>query len=199
MLRPKGPSSCIQQVVPMDDPVCVILAAGRSERMGFDKLARPLANGRTLLENALEACYGYPTVVVASRELSMQSALQNKNPIVNDSPERGMAHSAKLANAHIDGALSIAIIPADLPLLDGALLQTVFEYATGTDVCYPLRADGTPGHPVVFSPKARELFVNLPDGDTLRQVRNAKHLQRVTVPIEDERPYMDIDLPEQFR
>jgi len=183
----------------MDDPVCVILAAGRSDRMGFDKLARPLANGRTLLENALDACYGYPTVVVASRELSTQSALLNKKPIVNESPERGMAHSVQLADAHIDEALSIAIIPADLPLLDGALLQTVFEYAAGSDVCYPLRADGTPGHPVVFSPEARRLLANLPDGDTLRQVRDADHLQRITVPIQDDRPYSDIDLPDQFR
>lgn len=185
-------------IVQMEYPVCVILAAGRSERMGFDKLARPLADGRTLLEIALEACHGYPTVVVASRELSMQPALRNKNPIVNENPERGMAYSLKLADGHIDEALSIAIVPADLPLLDGALLQTVFEYAVGADVCYPLRADGTPGHPVVFSPTARQLLADLPDGDTLRQVRDAKHLRRITVPIEDDRPYVDVDLPEQF-
>jgi len=181
-----------------DEPVCVILAAGRSERMGFDKLARPLGSGRTLLEIALDACYGYPTVVVASRELSMQPALRNKNPIVNENPERGMAHSLKLADAQIDEARSIAIVPADLPLLDGALLQTVFEYGTGADVCYPLRGDGTPGHPVVFSSKARHLIAVLPDGDTLRQVRDARNLLRITVPIQDDRPYLDVDVPDEF-
>ncbi len=183
----------------MEYPVCVILAAGRSERMGFDKLARPLASGQTLLENALNACRDYAVVVVASRELSMQAALREKTVIVNDYPERGMTYSLKSANEQIDKSLSIAVVPADLPLLDGALLQVVLENAAGVDVCYPIRADGAPGHPVVFSPKARELIEELPDGDTLHKLRDEKKLSRMTVAIQDDRPYRDIDTLEQFK
>ena len=180
------------------NPVCVILAAGRSERMGFDKLARPLANGGTLLENTVQACEAYSSVVVTSRELSTQPALHGKTVIVNESPERGMTYSLKLADAQIDAQAFIAIVPADLALVDAALLETVFRQAGDADVAYPARADGTPGHPVVFSPKARRLLADLPDGDTLRRVRESEGLKKATIAIEDERPYRDIDFPHEF-
>jgi CTP:molybdopterin cytidylyltransferase MocA len=178
--------------------VCVILAAGRSERMGFDKLARPRAGGGTLLQNALLACAAYDIVVVASPELSMQPVLHGRTVVVNDVPQRGMSYSLKLADARIDAGRSLAVVPADLPLLDAHLLQTVFARAMEADVCFPVRADGTSGHPVVFSPQARALLAGLRDGDSLRDLRDAAGLSQLKVPVQDERPYFDIDLPDQF-
>ena len=49
--------------------VCAVLAAGTSSRMGAQKLVLPLA-GRPLVEHALDAACGYPTVINFSPGIS---------------------------------------------------------------------------------------------------------------------------------
>ena len=48
--------------------VCAILAAGRSSRMGAQKLLLPI-DGKTLLERALAASAAHPAVAVVSPSL----------------------------------------------------------------------------------------------------------------------------------
>ena len=118
--------------------------------------------------------------------------------VINTEPERGMAHSLRLANAVIDPDHAIAVLLGDKPLITDGLVERMFDELGENDVAYPVRR-GTPGHPVVFSPFARALIVALRDGDTIHMVRDHEMLTRKKVEIDDEGAYVDVDTEEDYR
>jgi molybdenum cofactor cytidylyltransferase len=179
--------------------VCVILAAGRSRRMGAQKLLLDLG-GRTLLERALAATSAFPTVAVVAPELTPHVP---KRPdlivVVNDQPERGMTRSLALADAAVlEREAALVVLLADTPLVDEALVRRIIEARGEADVAYPVRA-GIGGRPVVFGPRPRAEIANfLEEGDTLRLLRDDPRWRRVEVEIDDDAPFLDVDTPEEL-
>ncbi len=170
-----------------------MLAAGRSSRFGSNKLLHDIG-GDTLLERAVRACGTFAAVVVVSRELAGHASLAARTVVVNDAPERGMAYSLKLGNARIARDHAIVVLPADLLNVTADRVAFMVEQSTEFDVTFPVRADGTPGHPVVFSSAARASIGELPDGDTIRQLRDRGDLRRRMIRVEEDWPYHDIDI-----
>jgi molybdenum cofactor cytidylyltransferase len=180
------------------DVTCVILAAGLSRRFGANKLLRADASGQTLLERAVRACSAHPTFAVALHETAVSLIGSPVHIVLNDDPDLGMSHSLRLANRIVDPAHSIAVLPADLGYISAADIAAVAFYAGEADVVYPLRDDGTPGHPVLFSPHARTGIASLHDGDTIFELRDRPDLTRMTIVRESRGPFFDIDTPAQF-
>ncbi len=176
-----------------DNLVCVVLAAGVSRRFVRNKLLHVLPDGGTLLERAVKACGAYSTIVVCARELEARLEELRVRAIVNHRPEMGMTGSLQLANAAIDAAHAIAVLPADLTLIEPAHVRSVVAAAADSDVTFPCRSDGTPGHPVVFSAHARTFITQLPAGDTIRMLRDRADLTRRTLAIQEAWPYRDVD------
>jgi CTP:molybdopterin cytidylyltransferase MocA len=175
--------------------VCVILAAGRSQRMGAQKLLIDLC-GRTPLERVLAAASAFPTIAVVAPDLAAHVAKKpNLSVIVNDRPERGMTHSLSLADAAVlDLNAALVVLLADTPLVDEALVRRVAEARGEADVAYPVRA-GIGGHPVVFGPRPRGEIASLEQSDTLRGLRDDRRWRRVQIEIDDEAPFLDVDTP----
>ena len=183
----------------MPSLTCVILAAGRSSRMGFDKLTTPLRGGATLLDLALNACTDYPRVLVTAAATAERVRPDDDVcVVVNKEPERGMTHSLRLADGAIDASHAIAVVPADMPLIDAALLQQLADASPYADVRFPVNAEGQPGHPVIFSPRARRALPEIDEGDTLRALRDDPRFTHHTVFVNDRRPFADVDDPESF-
>lgn len=179
--------------------VCAVLAAGVSSRMGTQKLLLKVG-GLTLLERALDASSAYPTIVVASPALAGQVPVGPlRRVVVNDAPERGMSHSLALADALVgDPAVALVVLLADTPGVDAELIERMVAALGDADVAFPVR-DDVPGHPVIFGPRARAAIADLPDGDTLRELRDAPRLRRVMVAVEGDAPFADIDTPHDYR
>ncbi len=178
--------------------ICAILAAGRSTRMGAQKLLFTIGEA-TLLERALAAAANYPRILVAgSWLLDSIAPAPNVRVVVNDAPERGMAHSLRLADAAAEAGAALAVVLADTPFVDAALVRRVVTARGDADVAYPVR-DGVPGHPVVFGPRPRRALADVPDGDTLRHLRADARWTRVEIPIADHRPFLDVDTPADFQ
>lgn len=177
---------------------CVILAAGASSRMGAQKLLLRLGE-RTLLERALDAAGHLPLVVVISPALEDRLPPgANVRVVVNPAPERGMSHSLQLANAAVeDPDAALAVLLADTPFVDAALVRRVSAALGDADVAYPVRG-GVSGHPVVFAARVRPRIAGLQPGDTIRALRDDPRLQRVTVAVADADAFLDIDTPEAF-
>src|SRR5271165_381887 len=117
--------------------------------MGKQKLLLPV-DGRRLLDRALETAASWPTIVVLSPDLATEAPPRDDlTVIVNGEPELGMVHSLRLGNAQVPSEAAIAVLLADTPLVDRALVATVSAARGDADVAYPVRA-GTPGHPVIF-------------------------------------------------
>jgi CTP:molybdopterin cytidylyltransferase MocA/carbon monoxide dehydrogenase subunit G len=175
--------------------VCAILAAGRSSRMGAQKLLVAV-EGVTLLERALGAAAGFPAVAVVAPSLAGHVGVRpGLTVVVNPEPERGMTRSLALADAAIaDRDAALAVLLADTPFVDAALLARVAAALGHADVAYPVR-DGRPGHPVVFGARPRAALAGWPEGDSLRALRDDPRWRRVEVPVKDDGPFLDVDTP----
>lgn len=177
---------------------CVVLAAGASRRFGSEKLLHAIG-GVMLLERALRACAAFPTVAVCSPVVAGYANAERGTIVVNDRPDLGMSYSLQLANGQVGPNDTIAILPADLALIEPHHVMAIVAASEGFDVTYPQRSDGTPGHPVVFSPRARSYIAELEPGDTIRKLRDRQGLTRHIVLVEDAWPYADVDVPGDVR
>lgn len=173
---------------------CVILAAGTASRFGRDKLLAPIGN-TTLIQRALAACGGFETVIVASPQIARHLSDRDESwqILVNEEPELGMSHSLQLANANIAKERAIAVVPADLALIEPQHVRSIAELADGYDVTFPVSPEGVPGHPVIFSAEARARIAALTAGDTIRNLRDDSALERNPVVIAERWPFTDID------
>jgi len=164
--------------------------------MGRQKLLQRIGD-RSLIERALEAAAGWPTVVVTSdavaAELAASGYAARVRIVRNDEPERGMNHSLALADAAIAPDEPIAVLLGDLPDCHASSIAGIVNaYDSDADVVVPQSGERF-GHPVVFGPAARRLIATLGEGDGLNRVRDAESLRRRIVPVEDSGAFDDID------
>jgi molybdenum cofactor cytidylyltransferase len=173
----------------------VILAAGRSSRMGSgQKLLMPY-RGRLMIEYALDAAKEWSPLVIAGEEVAKALVAHAAQFRLNRSPERGMSYSLKIADEAVEQEAALIVLLGDKPLVTADLIRMLLDQLHDeADVVYPVR-ESQPGHPVIFAPRARNRIAALADGDTLRALRDDPELTRVEVAVEDPGPFVDIDTP----
>ena len=165
--------------------------------MGRQKLLLPL-EGQTLIARAIAAAAAWPTLVVAGPEVAAALVQSGVRVVCNDAPELGMRRSLALADALIDPAEAIAVLPADLADCDRTALARVIDaYEATVDVVFPQHGE-RPGHPVILGPRARASIAGLADGDTLRLLRDDPQLRRRIVEVAGEAWFTDIDTPDDY-
>ena len=178
----------------------VVLAAGESARMGFDKPVSRLGATAPLEHIARALGERRAIVVIPTRLQAVASEMMPQAiVVVNDEPQRGMTHSFHVGLRVVDPDEPFGVLLGDMPAMTPVTLErTEALLAGGVDVAFPVRADGTPGHPVLFSPRARPIVDSLPDGDTLRRARDDASLVRATWTCTDASAFLDLDVPEQW-
>jgi CTP:molybdopterin cytidylyltransferase MocA len=180
--------------------VYVVLAAGESARMGFDKAVRALGETAPLERIAL-VLSGRSTIVVVPRRLQQIASqmMPRATVVVNDEPLRGMTHSLRIGLGCIDPGRAFGVLLGDMPAITETTLVRTEALLTGNvDVAFPVAADGAPGHPVLFSPRVRRVIESLADGDTLRRARDDASLVRATWTCSDASAFLDLDVPAQW-
>jgi CTP:molybdopterin cytidylyltransferase MocA len=181
-------------------PRAAILAAGRSSRTGGrQKLLEPF-RGRPMIEYAIEAARAWAPIVASSEVAEFLEHRGDVRTILNDAPERGMVHSLALAHAGSAPDVPLIVLLGDKPLVTPQLIKKICDIASDADVALPIDEEtGEPGHPVLFSPRARAKIAQLPDGDTLRMLRDDPSLIRKTLVTSDRGAFFDVDTMEDLR
>jgi nicotine blue oxidoreductase len=189
----------------------IVLAAGRSRRMGSPKAFLRWGDA-TFLERAVTALRDggcEPVIVVTgaaddgvAREIASAAAHRGARVAVNPDPGSEQVDSLRAgllaAGDGGDDVEAAVVMPVDVPGVTAELVGAVIDAFRSTAAPVVQPYDGTRhGHPVLF---ARALWPevlhgDLPDG--ARTVIHAHAGQRAEVPVE--RTAADVDTPDDYR
>ena len=172
----------------------VVLAAGSSRRMGFDKLAAPFAGVPLARRVALALAELRPLVVAAYRVADVIGDLRALQLVVT-APTAGPSATLALAHAALPPDLALAVVMCDMPLLDAARVRAfVARVPEDADQAWPV-VHGVPGHPVLWSPRARTRIPALRDDEPPARVRRDPALRAVALEEHDDAYVVDVDTP----
>lgn len=184
----------------------LILAAGKSTRMGgTDKLLEVVNGGPLLREITKRACRAdIPTYVCippnsADRRLALEGL--PVSVIVVDDAAQGMAHSLRAGICALPPNISaVAILPADMPELtdqDLIALKKANQEAPNA-ILRGASSQGKPGHPVIFPRDMFDALAKLGGDNGARSiVQQFNHrLQLVLLP--DDHALVDLDTPQEW-
>ncbi len=183
----------------------VILAAGRSTRMGGpNKLLAELGGKtlvRTVTERALASKASSVVVVTGHQAEQVEQALSGLNVTFARNPDfaGGLASSVKSGIAAVPADADGAVIClGDMPLISADLIDRLIETFApdrGSLIAVPV-SDGRRGNPVLWSRRFFNELMTL-DGDIGARHLIAKHGEAVAeVPVEGRGAFLDIDTPQ---
>lgn len=176
----------------------VVLAAGSSRRMGFDKLAAPFAGVPLARRVALALAELHPLVVAAYRVADVIGDLRTQQLVVT-APTAGPSATLALAHAAVPHDMALAVVMCDMPFLNAERVRTFVERVPDdADLAWPV-VGGVPGHPVVWSPRARARIPTLSDDEPPARVRRDPALRVAALEEHDDAYVTDVDTPDTWR
>jgi molybdenum cofactor cytidylyltransferase len=185
--------------------VAIVLAAGRSTRMGGPNKLLAELGGKKLVriatEQALASKASEVIVVTGHQSDLVEQALAGLKVKFARNPDfaGGLASSVKAGIAAVPANADGAVIClGDMPLMSAKLIDRLieaFEPDRGHLIALPV-GDGRRGNPVLWSRRFFRELMTL-DGDVGARYLIAKHAEAVAeVPVEGESAFLDIDTPQ---
>ncbi|MGH7565853.1 MAG: nucleotidyltransferase family protein [Gemmatimonadota bacterium] len=185
----------------------IVLAAGRSSRMGASKALLEIG-GETFLERAigilLEGGCETVAVVLAVGEGSGRPGklahARGARPVENPIEGAEQIDSLRLGLEALPEDADAAIaLPVDHPLANAGTVAALIRTfrSSGAPIVRPVYHDH-PGHPVLF---AREVWAELADPDLVEGAREVvhRHAEEIRdVAIDDRGVTVDVDTPEDY-
>lgn len=185
----------------------IILAAGKSSRMGVPKQAIQI-NGKSLIENTIDVALslncGQVTVVVGANKSSFVGELANLPITLIDNPnwEKGMGTSIKmglvgsyLVNKDLDGIL---VLTTDMPHVDKSILSLILSQAKVKEHdIVASRYGNTGGVPAYFNRNVFNEILDLPDGEGAKSII-LQH-KATTYWVDFPKGKIDLDTPEDLK
>ena len=153
----------------------IILAGGYSSRMGMDKALIGM-EGVTTIEYLIRklAPFSKDIHVVLGKNYQTVAPLvaQTANAIFNSEHSLGMFSSIKAGFKCISGDAPILLQMIDQPSVPVTVYQHLLSSLDAENLFFqPLLSDsGEKGHPVILSPKLKEIISEEPSDSTLRDV-----------------------------
>jgi molybdenum cofactor cytidylyltransferase len=191
----------------------IVLAAGKSSRMGRTKALLPLgSSGETFLSRIIrslrEGGVDAIVVVVGGDAAAVRASLPREDVTIaaveNPRYEDGQLSSLLVGLAAVeqrhDNVEAVMVTLVDLPLISAATVRAVrktFLANPGAPLVRPRRGDRH-GHPVVFN---RSIFGELRRADPSKGAKPVVHAhapEEVGVDVDDEGAFIDIDTPEDY-
>jgi len=180
----------------------IVLAAGRSSRMGQCNKLLELFYGKPIIARVVETALqsgAAPIIVVTGFEADrMAAVLHDLGVIIVNNPafEQGLSTSLRAGLAALppdcDGAL---ILLGDMPKIEPSDIASLITAAKDREaICVPAN-DGKVGNPILWGAAYFPEMMRL-TGDTGAKQLLAKHPEStVEVPISSDRIFTDIDTP----
>lgn len=195
----------------------LILAAGKSSRMGSDKALLPwppsasgaASSAHTLLSATISAFrpLTHTIIVVAGRNSGRLAPIVEANGALlahNPNPQRGQFSSLQIGLEELlaRGGNAAMITPVDCPPLSAASLQLLCDsfdraLARGLWAVAP-ESHGKHGHPLLVNRRLIDAFIATPVTSTAREVLHM-HADRIQyIPVPDALVKADLNTPEDY-
>jgi molybdenum cofactor cytidylyltransferase len=180
----------------------IVLAAGKSSRMGTNKLLLKIGNKR-IIEHIVHTLQPLDTILVLGhraneiKEIAESLAVRI---IVNLDYEKGMITSFQTGLKIIDPNIeAVFMVLSDMFGFNKSLLERMSETMEETldiQIVSP-RYKGRKGHPVLIRKSLFKEFFNLEEGKTMKDVINRFEKQHRYIEA-DEWCTVDLDTPEDY-
>jgi molybdenum cofactor cytidylyltransferase len=179
----------------------IVLAAGKSERMGRPKALLPF-RGRTFLGNVLDAISHTSIedtfVVLGHHRDEIERVLSLPSVVFNPNYEQGMITSFQAGIRALSWDASGAFLfLVDHPVVEPATIEAMIMNLAPNRIVLPT-FEGRRGHPVLFSSEVLEEILALPSTEGANIVVRKNPARIVEVPVSTRGILVDIDTPEQF-
>ena len=180
----------------------IVLAAGKSERMGRPKALLPF-RGRTFLENILDAISSssieHTLVVVGHHRQEIEQALKGPCMVFNPDYEQGMVTSLQAGiRALPPDSIGAFLFLVDHPVVETETIEMMIPNLAGDRIVQPTY-EGRRGHPVFFGADILMEILQLPasQGADVVVRRNAGRI--VEVPVNSPGILIDVDTPDEYQ
>jgi len=186
----------------------IVLAAGKSERMGGShKLLLPIA-GKTIIACLMEKLVRIPfkeiVVIVGFQQEAVRHVIDTYpvRIVTNTFYVQGLSTSIIAGIQNISPAVSgYLFLPADMPLITEGIIQRlikVFRSFKGEKIVFPEVA-GKQRNPVIFPVRFKEDLLSLKGDQGGKLLIRQFSEQAISVPFDNPLPFRDIDTMEDYR
>jgi molybdenum cofactor cytidylyltransferase len=188
----------------------VVLAAGRSSRMGTPKAALPLPDGTTFLSRLVTSLasggVSHIVVVTGAAAQSVRDAFSGTRVLVpvafvqNADHPRGQFSSLQRGVAALPQSTPAALVAlVDVPLVQSATVSALIErWRQDEAALVRLSRDGRHGHPYVAGRAVLDAILRAPADVTARDVLGP-WLPGTELDAGDDRgPFEDVDTPAEY-
>ena len=183
----------------------VVLAAGRGERFGGDKVLAPL-RGQPVVRHVVERLHAAglsPVIVVGGAGVAaLRAALAETPAQVVEHPAwaEGLSSSLRAGIAAVpEECPAFVVALGDQPLVDVAVIRALVDTWRGCNAAavVPKYADGR-GNPVLFDATMRRRLAELRGDTGARSLLEAMGDRAVRLPVASPAP-RDVDTPDDLR
>jgi molybdenum cofactor cytidylyltransferase len=184
----------------------IILAAGRSRRMGKQKLLLPFAGQMVIghiVDQVLAGGVRSAVVVVARNNQTVRAALTERAVIFteNPDPEGDMLSSVRAGLRTLPEDTSAALVVlGDQPSIDSGLVRSLVEAhrSSGRGIVAPVYSEKR-GHPMLVAARYFSELLHKHDGIGMRGLLAAHTDDLFELPVSDEGVLTDMDYPEDYQ
>ncbi len=184
----------------------IVLAAGRSRRMGAPKVLLPFGPGTVIAHIAdriAASSVDRIVVVVGPEGDRVADALRGRpaSIVVNPDPEKAMLSSVRCGlRALPEGCDAVLVALGDQPAVEAALIDRLIaaRAGSGKGIAVPVHG-GRRGHPLLFAASYGPEVLERYEDTGLRGLLAAHPDDIVEVPASDAAVLSDMDTPEDYR
>lgn len=181
----------------------LLLAAGSSRRFGSDKRLATLANGKRLLDAAIENCLHSDIplkICIGANDHDLHELLDQRGLDVVVCPHSQQGMGATLADAAecLAGWSAALVALGDMPMIRPATITAIAKQASPNGICVPYYRQQQ-GHPVAFGDDYFELLQQC-EGDRGARWVIEKYPRAIRqVAVDDPGILRDVDTPKALR
>lgn len=188
----------------------LVLAAGRSSRMGRAKATLPVDARDTFVSRIVRTflAAGIDDVVVVlghDADAIAESLTNSLLPVrfaLNREYDRGQLSSIRTGLAVIDrpGITGVLLTLVDVPLVSASTVRSILSrfHGTAAPVVRPVNA-GRHGHPILIARSLFDLIRSTSDESGLKPIVRTHASPDGDVEVDDEGAFVDIDTTDEYR